>query len=122
MPRSVVATLILLLSPVLLPSAGSANPRLSTYVTSGTLTTSVQGCLDQMKGVANQAGFSASQEVVIDKNGKAGDFHSDNSTASLHFTARCNSVSNTWAMAVSGTNASKTFLQFQAIANSIYNK
>jgi hypothetical protein len=75
-----------------------------------------------MRSAAVKAGFSASQEVVMDKNGKAGDFHSESTNFSLHFTARCNSTSKTWGMALSGTDPNKTFSEFQAIATSILQK
>jgi hypothetical protein len=122
MRKSLFATLILILTPILAETAGNAYPKISTYVTSGTLNKSVQMCLDQMKGAANQAGLSASPQIVMDKNGNAGDFHTESSNLSLHFTARCNSVSNTWSMALSGTDPSSTYAKFREIADFIYKK
>jgi len=85
----------------------------SAYVTSGTLTKTVDQCLDQMRSIAQKTGFTVAQQTVIDNNGKAGDFHADKANTSLHFTARCNSVSKTWAVAVSGINSDQTFSQYK---------
>ena len=119
MPRALKVTLALMLSPVALEAAGNALPRLAIYVTSGTLNTSVAACLEAMKKSALQANFGASQEVVMDANRKAGDFHADNRNGSMHFTARCNSVSKTWGMAVSGRDANQTFAVFKNVADLI---
>lgn len=119
MPRVLKVTLALMLSPILLEAAGNALPRISTYVTSGTLNTSSPICLEAMKKSALQAEFGASQEVVMDTNGKAGDFHADNKNGSMHFTARCNSVSKTWGMAISGRDANQTFATFKNVADLI---
>jgi hypothetical protein len=122
MSRFLPFAIALLMSPPILEDTSSAFPRISTYVTSGTLSTNAPACIDQMRSAAVKAGFSASQEVVMDKNGKAGDFHSESTNFSLHFTARCNSTSKTWGMALSGTDPNKTFSEFQAIATSILQK
>ena len=119
MTRAFKVTLVFLLSPLLLEAAGNAMPRLSIYVTSGALNTSVPTCLEAMKKSALQADFGASQEIVMDANGKAGDFHADNKNGSMHFTARCNSVSRTWGMAVSGRDANQTFAVFKNVADLI---
>jgi hypothetical protein len=89
----------------------------SAYVTSGTLTKTVDQCLKDMKSIAEKTGFTVSQETLIDKNGMAGDFHADKAGAPLHFTARCNSVSKTWGIAVSGINNDETFSQYQKFFN-----
>ena len=52
----------------------------------------------------------------MDANAKAGDFHADSTNGSMHFTARCNGVSETWGIAVSGTNANQTFAAFKKVA------
>ena len=120
MTRAFKVTLVFLLSPLLLEAAGNAMPRLSIYVTSGTLNASVSTCIAAMtKTSALQTGFGASQEIVMDANGKAGDFHADNKNGSMHFTARCNSVSRTWGMAVSGRDANQTFAVFKNVADLI---
>ena len=85
----------------------------SAYVTSGTLTQTVEQCLNQMRTIAQKTGFTVAQETLIDKNGMAGDFHADKAGAPLHFTARCNSVSKTWGIAVSGINNDQTFSQYK---------
>ena len=85
----------------------------SAYVTSGTLTQTVEQCLNQMRTIAQKTGFTDSQQTVMDRNGKAGDFHANQASASLHFTARCNSVSKTWGIAVSGINSDQTFSQYK---------
>ena len=94
-------------------AAGNAIAGTSAYVTSGTLTKTVDQCLKDMKSTAEKTGFTVAQETLIDKNGMAGDFHADKAGAPLHFTARCNSVSKTWAVAVSGTNSDQTFSQYK---------
>ena len=119
MPKLFKIVLALTLSPILLEAAGSAVPRLSTYVTSGTLYTSTPICLEAMKKSAQKADFGASQEIVMDTNGKAGDIHADTQNGSMHFTSQCNSVSKTWGMAVSGNNSTKTFSAFMNIADLI---
>jgi len=93
--------------------ANSAVASTSAYVTSGTLTKTVDQCLDQMRSIAQKTGFTLAQQTVMDNNGKAGDFHADQASTSLHFTARCNSVSKTWAVAVSGINSNETFIQYK---------
>lgn len=93
--------------------AHSAVAGTSAYVTSGTLTKTVDQCLDQMRTIAHKTGFTIAQQTVMDRNGKAGDFHADQASASLHFTARCNSVSKTWGVAVSGLNSDQTFSQYK---------
>jgi len=85
----------------------------SAYVTSGNLVKTVDQCLKDMRSIAEKSGFTVAQETLIDKNGMAGDFHADKANAQLHFTARCNSVSKTWAISVSGTNNDQTFAQFR---------
>mgnify|MGYP006277438929 FL=1 len=112
----------LLSMPFTLLSASRAQPRLSTYVTSGTLNSSVETCLSQMKTAAIQAGITQAQQLLMDQNNKAGDFHSERFNPTLHFTARCNSVSKTWAAALSGTEANTTFTQFKAITKEIFKK
>lgn len=93
--------------------ANSAVAGTSVYVTSGTLTQTVEQCLNQMRTIAQKTGFTDAQQTVMDKNGKAGDFHADQSSASLHFTARCNSVSKTWAVAVGGIDSDRTFTRYK---------
>ena len=93
--------------------ANSAVASTSAYVTSGTLTKTVDQCLDQMRSIAQKTGFTLAQETLIDKNGMAGDFHADKAGVPLHFTARCNSVSKTWGIAVSGINSDQTFSQYK---------
>ena len=116
MSRAFKIAMALALSPLLLEAVGKAVPRISTYVTSGTLSKTVPDCIAAMKTSALQTGFGASQEVVMDANGKAVDFHADNTNGSMHFTARCNSVSGTWGIALSGTNANQTFSAFRKVA------
>jgi hypothetical protein len=94
-------------------AAGTAIAGTSAYVTSGTLTQTVVQCLKDMKSTAEKTGFTVAQETLIDKNGMAGDFHADKAGAPLHFTARCNSVSKTWGIAVSGINNDQTFSQYK---------
>ena len=94
-------------------AAGNAIAETSAYVTSGTLTQTVVQCLKDMKSTAEKTGFTVAQETLIDKNGMAGDFHADKAGALLHFTARCNSVSKTWGIAVSGINNDQTFSQYK---------
>lgn len=106
--------------PFALLSASRAQPQLSTYVTSGTLNSSVETCLSQMKAAALQAGIAQAQQVLMDRNNKAGDFHSERLNPTLHFTARCNSVSKSWAAALSGTEANTTFTHFKAITKEIF--
>lgn len=117
MSKHLQSTLVLLCAPMMLQAAARASPSVSTYVTSGTLTTSVVRCLDEMKGIAVGEGFTESQELLMDKNKNAGDFHSDNKSLSMHFTARCNNVSKTWGMAVSGIEAANTFAKFKVVAD-----
>ena len=93
--------------------ANSAIAGTSAYVTSGTLTKTVDQCLKDMKALAQKTGFTVAQETLIDKNGMAGDFHADKAGVPLHFTARCNSVSKTWGIAVSGINSDQTFSQYK---------
>ena len=92
---------------------GTAFAGTSAYVTSGTLTKTVDQCLKDMKSIAEKTGFTVAQETLIDKNGMAGDFHADKAGVPLHFTARCNSVSKTWGIAVSGINSDQTFSQYR---------
>ena len=94
-------------------AAGTAIAGTSAYVTSGTLSKTVDQCLKDMKALAQKTGFTVAQETLIDKNGMAGDFHADKAEAPLHFTARCNSVSKTWGIAVSGIINDQTFLQYK---------
>ena len=94
-------------------AAGNAVAGTSAYVTSGTLTKTVDQCLKDMKSTAEKTGFTVAQETLIDKNGMAGDFHADKAGVPLHFTARCNSVSKTWGIAVSGINNDQTFSQYK---------
>jgi len=122
MSRFAPFAIALLMSPPILEDTSSAFPRISTYVTSRTLSNSVPAWIDQMRSSAVKAGLTVSQEVVMDKNEKAGDFHSESKDFSLHFTARCNSTSKTWGIALSGTDPNKTFSEFQAIATSILQK
>ena len=119
MHRRLKVALAFTMTPILLEAAGNAMPRPQIYVTSGTLNASVPTCLEAMKKSALQADFGVFQEVVMDANGKAGDFHADNKNGSMHFTARCNSVSKTWGMAISGRDANQTFAVFKNVADLI---
>ena len=92
---------------------GNAVASTSAYVTSGTLTKTVDHCLKDMKSTAEKTGFTVAQETLIDKNGMAGDFHADKAGAPLHFTGRCNSVSKTWGISVSGINNDETFSEYK---------
>jgi len=67
---------------------GNAVAGTSAYVTSGTLTKTVDQCLKDMKSTAEKTGFTVAQETLFDKNGMAGDFHADKAGAPLHFTGR----------------------------------
>ena len=116
MSRVFRVAIALIACPILIEAAGKAAPNISTYVTSGTLNKTVPACIESMKQSSQQTEFGASQEVVMDANGKAGNFHADSTNGSMHFTARCNSVSGTWGIAVSGTNANHTFAAFKTVA------
>lgn len=94
-------------------TASNAVAGTSAYVTSGNLTKTVEQCLKDMSVLAEKTGFTIAQETLMDKNGMAGDFHADKAGAPLHFTARCNSVSKTWGIAVSGINNDQTFSQYK---------
>jgi hypothetical protein len=98
-------------------AAGTAIAGTSAYVTSGTLTKTVDQCLKDLKSTGEKNGFTVAQETLFDKNGMAGDFHADKAGAPLHFTGRCNSVSKTWGIAVSGINNDETFSQYQKFFN-----
>jgi hypothetical protein len=104
---------LLTVALVLYGVANSAVAGTSAYVTSGTLTKTVDQCLDQMRTIAQKTGFTVAQETLIDKNGMAGDFHADKAESPLHFTARCNSISKTWAVAVSGIDSDQAFSQYK---------
>lgn len=94
---------------------GAALATTSAYVTSGTMATPVQSCLLKMKAIAGQVGFTKGQEVLLDPNGMAGDFHGDSADLKMHFTARCNAVTKTWGIAVSGGDGNQTFQQYQRL-------
>jgi hypothetical protein len=106
---------LLTVTVVVCSVTNSAVAGTSAYVTSGTLTQTVEQCLNLMSTIAQKTGFTIAQQTVIDKNGKAGDFHADQASGSHHFTARCNSVSKTWAVAVSGINSDQTFSQYKKL-------
>ena len=63
MSRVFKIVIAMILSPVLLEASGNAVPRISAYVTSGTLSKTVPDCIAEMKKSALQAGFGASQKL-----------------------------------------------------------
>lgn len=95
--------------------ASATHAKTSAYVTSGAMKATVQSCLSEMKAIAAQVGFTKGQEVLLDQNGGAGDFHGDSEDLKTHFTARCNAVTKTWGVAVSGGDGNQTFRQYQKL-------
>jgi hypothetical protein len=108
-----IKSILPILASLVCGAAGTAIAGASAYVTSGTMTKTVDQCLKDMKSIAEKTGFTVSRETLIDKNGMAGDFHADKAGVPLHFTARCNSVSKTWGIAVSGINNDQTFSEYK---------
>ncbi len=81
----------------------------SAYVTAGLLSGSVEKCLQDVIAAANKAGFTESQETLMDNDKKAGDFHADQKGSTLHMTARCGPPEGVWSIAVSGIDNEQTF-------------
>jgi hypothetical protein len=87
----------------------------SAYVTAGLLSGGLEKCLQEVKAAANKAGFTESQETVMDDDKKAGDFHADQKGSTLHMTARCDPPEGVWSLAVSGIDNEQTFKGYNEV-------
>jgi hypothetical protein len=96
-------------------SAPCALAGTSAYVTAGLLGGNIESCLKDMKTAADKAGFTESQETVMDDDKKAGDFHADQKGSPLHVTARCDPATGVWSIAVSGIDSQQTVNEFNRI-------
>jgi hypothetical protein len=81
----------------------------SAYVGGGLLSGTVESCIKNMKTAADNTGFTESQETVLSKDKRSGDFHADSKDSPLHFTATCDPATGIWAIAISGIDNSKTY-------------
>ena len=100
---AISATLSVLTNPTLPALAGT-----SAYVGGGLLSGGLDKCLQDAKKAATKAGFSEYQEIVMDENKKAGDFHADQKDSTLHMTMRCDPPEGVWSIAVSGVDSEQT--------------
>jgi hypothetical protein len=116
--QSMKGTLLTTHSLVLLlwsTSTGIAHAGTTAYVAGGLLSGSAETCLKDMKVAADKTGFSESQQILMDDNKKAGDFHANQKGSPLHFTARCNPVDGVWSIAVSGIDNQQTYEEFNKV-------
>ena len=87
----------------------------SAYVTGGLLGGGLEKCLTNAKKAATKAGFTETQEVLMDDDKKAGDFHADQKDSTLHMTARCDPPRGIWSIAVSGVDNEQTYKGFNEV-------
>jgi hypothetical protein len=87
----------------------------SAYVSGGLLDGGLEKCLQDAEKAATKAGFTESQETVLDDGKKAGDFHADQKGSTLHMTFRCDPPNGVWSIAVSGIDNEETFNGFNKV-------
>jgi len=87
----------------------------SAYVTGGLLSGGLQKCLEDAKKAATKAGFTEYQEVLMDEDKRAGDFHADQKDSTLHMTMRCDPQRGIWSVAVSGVDNEQTYKGYNAV-------
>ncbi len=85
------------------------------YVTGGLLSGGLDKCIKDAKVAATKAGFSESQEVLLDDDKKAGDFHADQKGSTLHMTVRCAPPQGVWSLAVSGIDNEQTYKGYNEV-------
>ena len=91
----------------------------SVYAFGGLLAGSLQSCLVKAKAAGAKAGFTAFEQVVMDANQMAGDFHASKPGSPISMTMRCDPVLGVFSIGVSGIDPKSTFESLRAMVRSL---
>jgi hypothetical protein len=89
------------------------------YTFGGLLSGNLKECLSNAKMAATKAGFSESQQDILDANQKAGDFHASKPGSPLSMSMRCDPSLGVYSIGVSGVDSKETFDSLRAIVKSL---